>query len=187
MRRCVSFLEKRAQSLTNLTKVSARPTLVPSITRCDGAGRPAQRAAAPIVFCMVKTGHALAYARPARVPHPLTECTGAVIGVRAVAVCCGQPLRSATPPRIGELRIIADYHAERPGAPAAAADQRAALYNADLSVHPGGGLRLMALCGRCGSGLLAFSSAWALGPDGPSVGGGHGTRDTALGPHGGDI
>ena len=110
-----------------------------------------------------------------------------MIGVRAVAVSCGQPLRSATLPRIGELRIIADYHAERPGAPAAAADRRAALYNADLSVHPGGGLRLMALCGRCGSGLLAFSSAWALGPDGPSVGGGHGTRDTALGPHVGDI
>ena len=118
---------------------------LPSITRHDGAGRPAQRAAAPFVFGMVKIRHALAYARPARVPHPLTDCTGAVIGVRAVAVscACGQPLRSATLPRIGELRIIADYHAERPGAPAAAAERRAALYNADLSVHPGGGLRLM--------------------------------------------
>ena len=106
-------------------------------------------------------------------------------GRRRCAVA--NPLRVVTLPRVGELRIIAYYRAERPRVPAAAAERRAALYNADLSVHPGGGLRLMALYGRCGSGLLASTSAWALGPDGPSVGAGHGTRDTPLGPQGNDL
>ena len=136
---------------------------------------------------MVKIRHALAYARPARLPGPLTDCAGCVRAARAQEVCCGQSLRVVTLPRVGELRIIAYYRAERPRVPAAAAERRAALYNADLSVHPGGGLRLMALFGHCGSGLLASASAWALGPDGPSVGAGHGTRDTPLGPQGNDL
>ena len=96
-------------------------------------------------------------------------------------------LRVGALPRVGELRIIADYHAVRLRVPAAAAERRAALYNADLSVHPGGGLRLMGALRACGSGLLASASAWALGPDGPSVGSGHGTRDTPLGPQGNDL
>ena len=116
---------------------------LPSITRHDGAGRPAQRAAAPFVFGMVKIRHALAYARPARLPDPLTDCAGCVRAARAQEVCCGQSLRVGALPRVGELRIIAYYRAERPRVPAAAAERRAALYNADLSVHPGGGLRLM--------------------------------------------
>ena len=53
------------------------------------------------------------------------------------------PLRVVALPRVGELHIIAYYRAERPRVPAAAAERRAALYNADLSVHPGGGLQLM--------------------------------------------
>ena len=75
------------------------------------------------------------------------------------------PLRVVALPRVGELHIIAYYRAERPRVPAAAAERRAALYNTDLSVHPGGGLRLMALYGRCGPGLLASTSAWSRGPD----------------------
>ena len=63
---------------------------LPSTTRHDGAGRPAQRAAAPFVFGMVKIRHALAYARPARLPDPLTDCAGCVRAARAQEVCCGQ-------------------------------------------------------------------------------------------------
>ena len=98
------------------------------------------------------------------------------------------PLRVVALPRVGELHIIAYYRAERPRVPAAAAERRAALYNADLSVHPAAAAcGSWALYGRCGSGLLASASAWALGPDGPSVGVGHGTRDTPLGPQGNDL
>ena len=153
-----------------LHKVSAQPTLFPSITRRDGAGRAATRAAAPFAFRVVEIDLASACTRPAHVPSPLPDSAGTAQSRRTQVASSGQSLRSGTLPRIGELRTIAQYRAERPGAPAAAAERRAAFYNAEVPVHRGGGLRLMALCGHCGSGLLASSSAWALGPDGPSVG-----------------
>ena len=105
--------------------------------------------------------------------------------MRADGVAVAPSLRSGTLPRIGELRIIAYYHAEQPRAPAAAAERRAASNNADLSVHRGGGLLLWALGGAPRTPLSASSSAWALGSDGPSPGAGHDARDTALGPLGG--
>ena len=140
---------------------------LPSTTQHDGAGRPAQRAAAPFVFGMVKIRHALAYARPARLPDPLTDCAGCVRAARAQEVCCGQSLRVGALPRVGELRVIAYYRAERPRVPAAAAERRAALYNTDLSVHPGGGLRLMALYGRCGPGCWRLPAPGRSAPTGP--------------------
>ena len=117
-----------------------------------GAGRAALRGAAPIALRMVKDRHTRTRTRT-RVRHkrvlgPLTDCSGAAVGVRALAVCCGLSLRSAALPRIGELRSIALDHAERPCVPAAAAERWAASNNADLFVHRGGGLRLMALSGR---------------------------------------
>ena len=127
-----------------------------------GAGRAALRGAAPIALRMVKDRHPRTRVRHKRVLGPLTDCSGAAVGVRALAVCCGLSLRSAALPRIGELPFIADYHEERPGAPAAAAERRAASTTPTSSctaVANGGGLRLLVLCGRRESGLLASASA----------------------------
>ena len=119
--------------------------------------------------------------------HPCLTVRDARERRRRRSCAVARSLRSGTMPRIGELRSIALDHAERPCVPAAAAERWAASNNANLFVHRGGGLRLMVLCGRCGSGLLASSSAWALDPDSPSTRPGHGTRETALGPQGRDF
>ena len=120
------FLQTPSSARADPAKLSRAGGARPSMRWHDGAGRPAQRAAAPFIFHVVETDYASACAHHPRMGAPLTDCWVLRDRVRAGGVAGGSSLRSGTLPRIGELRYIALHHAERSRTPAAAAERRAA-------------------------------------------------------------
>ena len=89
----------------------------------DGPGRAAPRAPAAIAFLCVENGHAGAYALAERASSPLPDCAGTAIGVWRGGRLLLQNLRASRLPRCRTRPGTGLDRADRPRAPASAAER----------------------------------------------------------------